>query len=110
MLNLEKFECSFLLILVINTNQNFKKMRPLLYVFLLGLLLGCQNSRHGFDEQESKETQALREARIKLPNGWSLTPVGNSLTLQDLPLNLVVSPSKTLLAVTNNGQRKQFPF
>ena len=45
--------------------------------------------------------------RVLLPNGWSLTPVGNSLPLGDLPLNMVVSPSGKYVAVTNNGQSKQ---
>ena len=45
--------------------------------------------------------------RILLPNGWSLTPVGKSLTLGDLPLNIIVSPSKKYIAVTNNGQSIQ---
>ncbi|HEY2350519.1 MAG TPA: bifunctional YncE family protein/alkaline phosphatase family protein [Puia sp.] len=45
--------------------------------------------------------------RITLPNGWSLTPVGRSLSLGDLPLNLIVSPSKKWLAVSNNGQSIQ---
>jgi DNA-binding beta-propeller fold protein YncE len=44
---------------------------------------------------------------ITLPNGWSLTPIGKSLPLNDLPLNLIVSPSKKLMAVTNNGQSTQ---
>jgi DNA-binding beta-propeller fold protein YncE len=87
--------------------NNFKKMRPPLYIFLILLFFGCQNPRNVINDLESKETQALRNNRIQLPNGWSLTPVGNSLSLQDLPLNLVVSPSKTLLAVTNNGQSTQ---
>lgn len=46
-------------------------------------------------------------SRILLPNGWSLTPPGRSVALGDLPLNLVVSPSKKYLAVTNNGQSVQ---
>ncbi len=46
-------------------------------------------------------------ARIYLPNGWSLTPLGRSVTLGDLPLNIVVSPSKKYLAITNNGQSTQ---
>jgi YVTN family beta-propeller protein len=46
-------------------------------------------------------------ARILLPNGWSLTPVGKSIPLGDLPLNIVVSPSKKYIAVTNNGQSTQ---
>ncbi len=54
--------------------------------------------------------QSLREiesTRITLPNGWSLTPIGKQLPLGDLPLNIAVSPSKKLLAVTNNGQSDQ---
>lgn len=42
-----------------------------------------------------------------LPNGWSLTPVGKSLQLGDLPLNIAVSKSKRYIAVTNNGQSTQ---
>lgn len=42
-----------------------------------------------------------------LPNGWSLSPAGNSLQLGDLPLNIVLSSSKKYLAVTNNGQSTQ---
>ncbi|HEY4153854.1 MAG TPA: YncE family protein, partial [Puia sp.] len=45
--------------------------------------------------------------RVHLPNGWSLTPVGSSLPLGDLPLNIAVSPTKKLIAVTNNGQSTQ---
>ena len=45
--------------------------------------------------------------QITLPNGWKLTPVGRSIPLGDLPLNIVVSPSKKYIAVTNNGQSVQ---
>ena len=45
--------------------------------------------------------------RITLPNNWSLTPVGRSLPLGDLPLNMVVSPNQKRLAVFNNGQSTQ---
>lgn len=45
--------------------------------------------------------------RVQLPNGWSLTPVGKSLPLGDLPLNIAISSSKKYIAVTNNGQSKQ---
>src|SRR5690242_2760929 len=50
---------------------------------------------------QSKES--LESKRVHLPNGWSLTPVGESLPLGDLPLNIAVSPSQKLIAVTNNG-------
>lgn len=44
---------------------------------------------------------------VQLPNGWRLSPAGKFLPLGDLPLNLALSPSKNLMAVTNNGQSIQ---
>ncbi len=44
---------------------------------------------------------------VLLPNGWALTPAGRSLEVGDLPLNIAVSSSQKLMAVTNNGQGKQ---
>jgi YVTN family beta-propeller protein len=63
-------------------------------VFSISLLTGisgfCQNA-----------------GRVQLPNGWYVSPVGKSLQLGDLPLNIAVSPNKKLLAITNNGQSTQ---
>jgi len=56
---------------------------------------------------DAQTLQELEEKQVKLPNGWSLTPIGKSLPLGDLPLNMAVSPSKKLIAVTNNGQSVQ---
>ncbi|MBS1608032.1 MAG: bifunctional YncE family protein/alkaline phosphatase family protein [Bacteroidetes bacterium] len=52
-------------------------------------------------------TAQSQTKQIHLPNGWSLTPAGTSLQLGDLPLNIAVSASKKLIAVTNNGQSVQ---
>ena len=52
----------------------------------------------------AQSLQQLESKRVHLTNGWSLTPVGKSLPLGDLPLNIAVSASKRLIAVTNNGQ------
>lgn len=43
-------------------------------------------------------------SKVLLPNGWSLSPAGRSLQLGDLPLNVQISPSQRLMAITNNGQ------
>jgi len=56
---------------------------------------------------QSQTLQQLQAKRVKLPNGWSLTPVGKSLPVGDLPLNIAVSPTQKYLAVTNNGQSTQ---
>jgi DNA-binding beta-propeller fold protein YncE len=54
--------------------------------------------------------QSLKEIesnRVSLPNGWKLSPVGKMLPVGDLPLNIAVSRSGKMLAVTNNGQSDQ---
>jgi len=52
-------------------------------------------------------TAVTAQKELTLPNGWSLSPAGRSLPLGDFPLNMAVSASKKLLAVTNNGVGKQ---
>ncbi len=52
----------------------------------------------------AQSLQQLESKRVHLTNGWSLTPVGKSLPLGDLPLNIAVSASKRLIAVTNSGR------
>src|SRR4051812_34598038 len=49
----------------------------------------------------------LASKRVRLPNGWSLTPAGTNFKLGDLPLNLVLSGTGRWAAVTNNGQSTQ---
>ncbi len=51
--------------------------------------------------------ESLTNKRVRLPNGWHLSPAGRSIPLGDLPLNLALSSSKKYLAVTNNGQSVQ---
>ncbi len=51
--------------------------------------------------------ESLTNKRVRLPNGWQLSPAGRSIPLGDLPLNLALSSSKKYLAVTNNGQSVQ---
>jgi len=72
-----------------------------LYSCLLFFIISC----HVFSQREIKNQ--LQVKRIMLPNGWSLTPVGRSLPLGDLPLNIAVSSSKKYMAVTCNGQSVQ---
>ncbi|MFZ4772023.1 MAG: YncE family protein, partial [Ferruginibacter sp.] len=50
--------------------------------------------------------QSTTEKKL-LPNGWTLSPAGRNLPLGDLPLNMALSNSGKLLAVTNNGQSVQ---
>ena len=56
---------------------------------------------------QAQPLSKIESNRISLPNGWHLTPVGKQLPLGDLPLNIALSPSEELAAVTNNGQSVQ---
>ena len=60
---------------------------------------------YSFIASSQKETPS--STKITLPNGWSLSPAGQGFLLGDLPLNMAVSNSKKLMAVTNNGQSTQ---
>ncbi|MEN9599240.1 MAG: hypothetical protein RL596_1551 [Bacteroidota bacterium] len=55
----------------------------------------------------SQTIQQVESKKLTLPNGWGLTPIGRNFPLGDLPLNMAVSKSKSLIAVTNNGQSVQ---
>lgn len=52
-------------------------------------------------------SQDIQPQKVTLPNGWTLSPAGRSLPLGDLPLNIAVSKTGKLMAVTNNGQSVQ---
>ena len=72
----------------------FKHLQVLILV-----LIALQVNGQSLKEMESD--------RVSLPNGWKLTPVGKMLPVGDLPLNIAVSHSGKILAVTNNGQSDQ---
>lgn len=55
----------------------------------------------------AQTVQQIRSKKLILPNGWTLSPVGRNFPLGDLPLNMVLSKSNQLMAVTNNGQGTQ---
>ncbi len=85
-------------------------MKKIILFLTLGfcVLYSCKKPSSPLQNAESAIIKQLAAKRINLPNGWSLTPVGKSIELKhDLPLNMVVSPSKKYLAITNNGQSKQ---
>jgi len=78
--------------------------------FLAAVLLWTACQHKGLENLSAEQAELIKKmaaAKITLPNGWSLTPAGSSISLDDLPLNLMVSPSRKLLAVTNNGQSRQ---
>jgi DNA-binding beta-propeller fold protein YncE len=83
-------------------------MKHCLFLSLIACFFwACNPKQSNLSKGNDPLLANLTAKRVTLPNGWSLTPVGTSLPLNDLPLNLVVSPSQKLMAVTNNGQSTQ---
>ncbi len=79
----------------------------LIALAIMAGLTACQRQSQT-TPPDAKIYQELASKRIKLSNGWSLTPAGQkSLNLNDLPLNLITSASGKYAAVTNNGQSIQ---
>jgi YVTN family beta-propeller protein len=83
--------------------DTMKSTRSRITVKLIGLSIFALFALN-LNAQSLKE---IETGRVALPNGWKLSPVGKLLPLGDLPLNMAVSPSKKLIAVTNNGQSDQ---
>jgi DNA-binding beta-propeller fold protein YncE len=81
--------------------MNISRIKTVTVVIILNLLLVTVLNVNG---QSLKE---IESGRVALPNGWKLSPVGKVLPVGDLPLNIALSPSGKLLAVTNNGQSNQ---
>lgn len=71
------------------------------------LLIGALALSLGLQTYAQDTNNDLLKKKVSLPNGWTLTPVGTSLSLGDLPLNIAVSSSGHYAAVTNNGQSTQ---
>ncbi len=81
-------------------------MRIVLMAIGVFIFSSVMMAQHKGVELKQIEAQ-LEKRRVLLPNGWSLTPAGRSLEVGDLPLNIAVSSSGKLMAVTNNGQGRQ---
>jgi DNA-binding beta-propeller fold protein YncE len=76
--------------------------------FKIAIVLICLNMLSvNFIQVKAQNLKDIESGRVSLPNGWKLTPVGKMLPVGDLPLNIAVSPSGKMLAITNNGQSDQ---
>jgi YVTN family beta-propeller protein len=75
-------------------------MKFISLIFVISVFITAQSIA-----QTPGKTQ--KTGQVLLPNGWRLSPAGTSIALGDLPLNMQLSASGKLLAVTNNGQSTQ---
>ena len=71
--------------------------------FIIGLSmnLGCNSTRPVVLPGK------LSDGRVRLPNGWMLSPAGKQVEIGELPLNMDFSPDERYAVVTNNGTGEQ---
>src|SRR5262249_43463436 len=82
-----------------------RPLRALSAALLLPAPVGC-----GVDAARAAAAPAPRQVpgpadggRVRLPNGWYLSPAGRQVKVGDLPLGLAISPDGRTAAVTHSG-------
>lgn len=75
-------------------------MKPFLSTLSLFILFSISLAAQKNNQNDTLQVYTLS-------NGWKLSPVGRSLPLGDLPLNIATDKAEKLMAVTNNGQSVQ---
>ncbi len=89
-----------------NISKPKSSFRALLLILISLILFSCCSEKK--DTATDRQLyNKLKATQVLLPNGWSLTPPLKTLPLDELPLNLQLSSSGKLAAVTNNGYGKQ---
>jgi YVTN family beta-propeller protein len=79
-----------------------KKLAGGFVIFLIStMMVGCSGS------SGTVLPGRLPDGRVRLPNGWYLSPAGRQVTVGELPLNMQVTPDEAHIIVTNNGTREQ---
>ena len=78
------------------------RLRPLVQSLCLAVsLVAPAASRAGAKHHELPGPAG--GGRVRLPNGWYLSPAGRQVGVGDLPLGLAVSPDERVAAVTHSG-------
>ena len=87
--------------MIVSTLKTHKGQQNRVIIIILSVVL--LNSFIHLNAQQKQNTPGF----VTLPNGWSLSPVGDQIPLGDLPLNIALSPDMHYAAVTNNGESTQ---
>ena len=72
-----------------------------LFLILSALFFGCAGSG------PSLLPGKLADGRVRLPNGWYLSPAGVQAGVGELPLNIAVTPDERFIITTDNGTAVQ---
>src|SRR5438046_10494538 len=80
-------------------------MRKILIWLALGslLALGACSSRRPIQARNIDVPGQQADGAIKLPNQWSLRPVGKQIVLGDFPVNIALHPEGKFAAILHSG-------
>ena len=78
----------------------YRHPHVLIQLLLIGMISGCSGERAAMLPGQ------LADGRVRLPNGWYLSPAGRHASVGELPLNAIVTPDEHYVIVTNNGTRE----
>jgi len=82
-------------------NRRNRRMELVAVATLLTLVLFAP--RAGSDAASTPVPGPAGNGRVRLPNGWFLSPAGRQVGVGDFPLGLAVSPDGRFAAVTHSG-------
>lgn len=74
-------------------------------IVLALLFLSCQHLAPMM--QMTLPGRTANDSRVRLPNGWYLSPAGTQIDVGDTPLNMDIDPEGRMAVVTNNGAAAQ---
>jgi len=80
-----------------------RKAFALLAISSLLALAACSSSRAPMRARDIDVPGQQSDGAIKLPNQWSLRPVGKQIVLGDFPVNIAVHPDGKFAAILHSG-------
>ncbi len=85
--------------------MKIKNLLPhfLISIFTFLFLFGCSGSKNISDPKTEANLPGKYKGFTLLPNGWRLSPAGNQVGIDELPLNMVLTSDGRYAITSNSG-------
>lgn len=78
-----------------------KTKANLIYSIIILIMFGCKS----FYQENNITLPGKYDGYTLLPNGWKITPAGEQVEIDDLPLNLIVTNDEKYALTSNSGTK-----
>ncbi len=75
----------------------------LFYSFTILFLSGCSGYKNIADQKAGTKLPGKYDGYTLLPNGWKLSPAGDQIGIDELPLNMIVTNNDRYAVTSNSG-------